>query len=433
MIRRKVRPLGIAACIAIFLLFQFLRRGGGEVFTFDNTGLPPYTDDGKYARKPVPEAAPVSLPPPPPQDWAIQPSEHDTIPQAQPAAPVPAAGRPDSSSTQRLLEHSLNNRPASGVNTPSQREPNPHSPGMPPSQPNHGVPGSPNPNTPQQNPVVLEDTEIPFSNPNAQEHAGHKHTHPNQPPAPGDFDNKISSRPLYTAEELAPRVEKYPIPPSEIIPLPKGRPSTLPSVQARFTVESTERQRLRIQRQNAIKRAMQRSWRAYADHAMGHDEVRPISGRFYDPFCGWGATLVDSLDTLQIMGMQEEYRAALQEVEKIDFAHTLSYSIPLFETVIRYLGGLLGAYDVSENKDQVLLDKAKELADMLMGAFDTINRMPLLRYDWRPQAARQNLRASQTSGLAEMGTLTLEFTRLAQLTGNNTYYDAVFPMQKYVC
>ena len=62
---------------------------------------------------------------------------------------------------------------------------------------------------------------------------------------------------------------------------------------------------------------------------------------------------------------------------------------------------------------------------MLMGAFDTVNGMPLLRYDWRPQAARQNLKASDDSCLAELGTLTMEFTRLAQLTGNHTYFDAV--------
>ena len=122
---------------------------------------------------------------------------------------------------------------------------------------------------------------------------------------------------------------------------------------------------------------MIRSWEAYSTYAIGHDEVRPISGRYYDPFCGWGATLVDSLDTLQIMGMDAEYREALKYISEIDFAHTRSRSIPLFETVIRYLGGLIGAYDVSRGKDTILLEKAKDLADMLMGAFDTVNRMPL--------------------------------------------------------
>ena len=127
------------------------------------------------------------------------------------------------------------------------------------------------------------------------------------------------------------------------------------------------------------------------------------------------------------MGMEDEYRDALRYVAQVDFAHTRSYNIPIFETVIRYLGGLLGAYDMSDGKDTILLEKARDLGDMLMGAFDTVNRMPLLRYDWRPQAARQNLRANADSCLAELGTLTLEFTRLAQLTGNHSYFDAVCP------
>jgi mannosyl-oligosaccharide alpha-1,2-mannosidase len=56
----------------------------------------------------------------------------------------------------------------------------------------------------------------------------------------------------------------------------------------------------------------------------------------------------------------------------------------LFETTIRYLGGLLGAYDVSGGKYKVLLEKAEELGEVLMGAFDTPNRMPLTYYHWRP-------------------------------------------------
>jgi len=34
---------------------------------------------------------------------------------------------------------------------------------------------------------------------------------------------------------------------------------------------------------------------------------------------GWGVTLVDALDTLILMGLNAEYRRALQHVETIDF------------------------------------------------------------------------------------------------------------------
>ena len=40
-------------------------------------------------------------------------------------------------------------------------------------------------------------------------------------------------------------------------------------------------------------------------------------------------------------------------------------------------------------------------------------------------AQKYKFRASQTSSVAELGSMLLEFTRLAQITGNNTYFDAV--------
>jgi mannosyl-oligosaccharide alpha-1,2-mannosidase len=56
----------------------------------------------------------------------------------------------------------------------------------------------------------------------------------------------------------------------------------------------------------------------------------------------------------------------------------------LFETTIRYLGGLLAAYDISDKKYPNLLNKAVELAEILISAFDTPNRMPETYYYWRP-------------------------------------------------
>ena len=50
-------------------------------------------------------------------------------------------------------------------------------------------------------------------------------------------------------------------------------------------------------------------------------------------------------------------------------------SILVFETTIRYLGGMLSAYDLSGNV--ILLKKAWELGNMLYTAFDTPSRMPV--------------------------------------------------------
>lgn len=93
-----------------------------------------------------------------------------------------------------------------------------------------------------------------------------------------------------------------------------------------------------------------------------HDEIMPISGRINDPFKGWGATLVDSLDTLWIMGMKDEFNEAVEAASKINFtADTSTGQINIFETIIRYLGGLISAYELGGCNNKVLLDKGMAL------------------------------------------------------------------------
>ncbi|KAI1744831.1 glycoside hydrolase family 47 protein [Xylaria scruposa] len=222
--------------------------------------------------------------------------------------------------------------------------------------------------------------------------------------------------------------EHFPVPESEIIPLPTEKPKKIPTIQFAFGKESAENRELREARQQQVKAEMERGWAGYWKYARGHDELSPVSKKFRDPFCGWAATLVDSLDTLWIMGMEKEFKEALLEVEKIDFTIGKRPEIPVFETTIRYLGGLIAAYDVSGGKSggyDILLEKAIELAEILMGVFDTPNRMPVLYYNWKPSFASQPRRAPTNAGVAELGSLAMEFTRLAQITKENKYYDAV--------
>ncbi|RAL60640.1 hypothetical protein DID88_009958 [Monilinia fructigena] len=170
-------------------------------------------------------------------------------------------------------------------------------------------------------------------------------------------------------------------------------------IQYLFKDETTDAKITREKRQNKVKEEFLRSWNGYKKYAWGHDELSPVSSKFRDPFCGWAATLVDGLDTLWIMGLHDEFEEAVKGVEKIDFTTTPRMDIPVFETTIRYLGGLLAAYDVSECR------------------YSTIAGNQLF--------ASQPHRASPRSNLAELGSLSMEFTRLAQLTGDERYYDAV--------
>lgn len=178
--------------------------------------------------------------------------------------------------------------------------------------------------------------------------------------------------------------EQFPLAAEDLIKLPTGAPKALPKLQAKFKDETSEEKPKRMQNLAAIKEAFEHAWTGYKASAMGHDELVPLQGGFRDPFSGWGATLVDTLDTLWIMGLKEEFAIAVDRIRDIDFTTSERKDIPVFEVVIRYLGGLLGGYDISGHKYPVLLDKAKELAEVLIGAFDTPNRMPALFYRWEP-------------------------------------------------
>jgi mannosyl-oligosaccharide alpha-1,2-mannosidase len=178
--------------------------------------------------------------------------------------------------------------------------------------------------------------------------------------------------------------EHFPVAEQDVIKLPKGQTKEIPKIQYNFSPESETLKKIRQRRQAAVKESFANSWKGYKETAWGHDELRPVTGGYRDPFSGWGATLVDSLDTLWIMGMKEEFEDTVKQVRKIDFTTSFRKDIPLFETVIRYLGGLISAYDITEGHYVVLLDKAIELADILMGAFDTPNRMPMTYYNWAP-------------------------------------------------
>ena len=178
--------------------------------------------------------------------------------------------------------------------------------------------------------------------------------------------------------------EHFPVPPEMIIQLPSGKPKAIPKIQHDFPDESAKEKVDREKKLGIIKETFMFSWSGYKKNAWMHDELSPTSGQYRDPFCGWAATLVDSLDTLWMMGLKSDFEEATKAVANIDFTASIRNDIPLFETVIRYLGGLIAAYDLGGVKYKILLDKAVELAEILIGAFDTPNRMPMTFYLWKP-------------------------------------------------
>jgi len=211
-------------------------------------------------------------------------------------------------------------------------------------------------------------------------------------------------------------------PVKSFMPLPTGRPIKLPKVQHDFSAETEEHATKRRQRQKAVRDSFERGWKAYREHAWMKDELGPLSGGTKNGFGGWGASLVDNLDNLWIMGYKNEFEIAVSAAMDIDLGSTTTETVNVFETTIRHLGGFLACYDVSGDKR--CLKKAIEFGEMLYKAFDTPNRMPITR--WKPQQAlRERQLADKTVLVAEIGSLSMEFTRLSMVSGDPKYYDAV--------
>ena len=209
------------------------------------------------------------------------------------------------------------------------------------------------------------------------------------------------------------------------ISIPTGKPVKIAKLQHTFGTETSEAKAERLERQAAVKASFVHSWEGYKKHAWLKDEVTPVEAGFINSFSGWAATLVDALDTLWMMGLKDEFEDAIKALDSIDFGTTDADSLNVFETTIRYLGGFLGAYDISHQQYPKLLDKATEVGNLLYGAFDTPNRMPVTRWEWLKAKNGEKQEASENCLIAELGSLTLEFTRLSQVTNDPKYFDAI--------
>jgi mannosyl-oligosaccharide alpha-1,2-mannosidase len=172
----------------------------------------------------------------------------------------------------------------------------------------------------------------------------------------------------------------------------------------------------------AVKAAMQHSWNGYKRRAWGFDELKPQSGRGQNNWGGMGVTLLDSLDTLWLMGMKAEFAEAAEWcATKLNF--NIGRTVSTFETTIRSLGGLLSAYDMSGNK--MFLDKALDLGRRLYKAFNTPSGIPVGQVNLQTGAGHNAAWTSSASVLSEIGTLQVEFRYLAEVTGNQEMFNKV--------
>jgi len=118
-----------------------------------------------------------------------------------------------------------------------------------------------------------------------------------------------------------------------------------------------------------------------------------------------------------VMGLDSVYSRSIKHLESVHFKQ-MNRAVSIFEASIRFLGGLLGAYTFTG--DSILLQKAKEVGDILKHAFDTPSGIP------HNSINSQTLQGFSSFGPCLVdagGSVQLEFAYLSHLTGNPEYVD----------
>jgi mannosidase alpha-like ER degradation enhancer 2 len=167
-----------------------------------------------------------------------------------------------------------------------------------------------------------------------------------------------------------------------------------------------------------VRQAFLHAWNGYEQYAWGHDDLRPISLGWHDWYdVPLLMTPVDAYDTMLLMGLDEEAaRAKTLILDSLSFDQDVT--VQVFEITIRLLGGLLSAYQM--DGDPRWLALATDLGDRLLPAFDSPTGMPYVRVNLATGATED-----PANNPAEIGTLTLEFGILSELTGDPRYMAAV--------
>ncbi|CAF2379856.1 unnamed protein product [Rotaria sp. Silwood2] len=200
----------------------------------------------------------------------------------------------------------------------------------------------------------------------------------------------------------------------------------------RKQIEQTQSTKVKVQkqifsdpineRQIAVRDAMRHAWKAYRTYAWGYDELQPLS-KSPSSWFGLGLTIVDSIDTLYIMNMTEEYTEAREWIEK-NFdcdSNSVDKFNSHFEITIRILGGLLSIYHLTA--DELFLKRAIELGDRLLVNFNTPTGLPFAEINIKRKTA-SGYRWTSDSALSEVGTVQIEMRDLSRVSGDKKYENA---------
>lgn len=199
-------------------------------------------------------------------------------------------------------------------------------------------------------------------------------------------------------------------------------------------------------RRKAVVQAMEKSWAGYEKYAWGFDEYHPDSksGRYMVPPTGLGWIIVDALDTLMLMNLTTQLKHAREWISTT-LTYDLDHDVNTFETTIRMLGGFLSAHYLQTkfpdmapvtfkrgNDEDLYLEKATDLAERILGAFETPSGVPWSSFNLKEMKGIQSHADGGAASLAEATTVQLEFKYLANLTGEKNYWDKVEKVMEVV-
>ncbi|KAL8989228.1 MAG: hypothetical protein Q9177_001847 [Variospora cf. flavescens] len=200
-------------------------------------------------------------------------------------------------------------------------------------------------------------------------------------------------------------------------------------------------------RREKVKEAFILSWDGYEKYAWGFDQYHPLAKKGYQmtPH-GMGWIIVDALDTLMIMNLTSRLTHAREWIST-SLTYDQDQEVNTFETTIRMLGGLLSAHYLSTtfpnmaplaDDDQgavgedLYLEKATDLADRLLGAFESNSGVPFASVNLKTLRGIPSHADNGASSTAEATSLQLEFKYLAMLTGEKDYWTKVEKVMQIV-
>ncbi|KAJ3274208.1 hypothetical protein HDV01_003281 [Terramyces sp. JEL0728] len=170
-------------------------------------------------------------------------------------------------------------------------------------------------------------------------------------------------------------------------------------------------------RRDEVVQSFRHAWNGYKASAWGFDELLPIS-KIGTNWFSMGCTIIDALDTALIMEQEDIYFDAKHWIET-DLKFDGTGESNVFEITIRVLGGLLSTYTFTE--EQLFLDKAVALADLLLIAFDSPSKIPFSSIDFSRRVAVPSPDVGAST--SEATTLQMEFKYLTYLTKNPKYWN----------